>query len=115
MTSDGTRKGTVFVEEWFNDATSSEISDLVGVRGSLFFNVADDAHGEEPWVLPTTVPGGDERIVDNGSLGTSSTGSWRVSGSPSFYGANSLWAKATSIPCRRTLSWERAVERSRRL
>ena len=34
-----------------------------------------------------------EIIVDNGDLGTSSTGSWSTSSGPNPYGANSLWAR----------------------
>src|SRR5659263_94476 len=32
-------------------------------------------------------------IIDNGGGGTSSTGTWAVSGGTSPYGANSLWAR----------------------
>ena len=32
-------------------------------------------------------------IIDNGGSGTSSTGTWQVSGGTSPYGANSLWAR----------------------
>jgi hypothetical protein len=44
------------------------------------------------WFEPGPVPPL-THIIDNGDAGTSSTGSWAVSGGSSPYGANSLWSR----------------------
>jgi hypothetical protein len=49
-------------------------------------------------VLPPVGPPPFEIIVDNGDPGTSSTGTWLVSGGANPYGANSLYTKEASIP-----------------
>ncbi|MFC1676089.1 Ig-like domain-containing protein [Planctomycetota bacterium] len=53
--------------------------------------------------IPDTPPPADI-IIDNGDVGTSSTGSWQVSGGTGPYGADSLWSRDGS-----TYTWSFSV------
>jgi len=44
-------------------------------------------------LMPCRIASAQEIIVDNGELGTSSSGIWRVSSGPNPYGTSSLWAR----------------------
>lgn len=87
---------------WIDGTTSTTFSGkLSGLNPDSRYYFKAMAHNSKGWgsgqvrsfVTGAIVSDGSEIIVDNGSSGTSSTGTWGVSGGTGSYGSNSLWAR----------------------
>lgn len=59
---------------------------IIAAKGSTVSTCADA-------VKFSSVSTGSEAVLDNGGPGTSSTGTWSVSSSTGYYGANSVWSR----------------------
>ncbi|OHB58555.1 MAG: hypothetical protein A2Y07_05125 [Planctomycetes bacterium GWF2_50_10] len=94
--------GNVIGHEWssdldgvLSDANSFSKSNLREGNHTISYKVKDD---KDAWSEPITMSlqiaaQSVEMIVDNGEAGTTSTGTWQVSGGTTPYGGNSLWAR----------------------
>jgi lysophospholipase L1-like esterase len=102
FTGHGTDDGSVTEYEWtssingiLSNQSSFSTSSLTAGIHTISFRVRDD---EDVWSVPATqnltvgIPTV-ETIIDNGTSGTSFTGTWWVSGATDPYGANSLWSR----------------------
>lgn len=87
---------------WVDGTTSTTFSAaLTGLNPASQYYFQAQAHNSKGWgsgqvrsfLTGTATSGGPETIIDNGSYGTSSTGTWQVSGGTGSYGSNSLWAR----------------------
>jgi PKD repeat protein len=89
---------------WVNGTTATTFSTvLTGLSPNSRYYFQAQAHNSQGWgsgqvqsfvtAAATAPSGGSEIIIDNGSSGTSSTGTWGVSGGTGSYGTNSLWAR----------------------
>jgi ELWxxDGT repeat protein len=97
--TDGTAAGTMLVEdinpgedEEPGDPDSSQIDQMAGVNGTLFFQATDDTNGPELWKSDGTEPGtqilnGPDGINPTAGAGSSPYGMTAV-GTTLFFGAN---------------------------
>ncbi|MCG2711508.1 MAG: PKD domain-containing protein [Candidatus Omnitrophica bacterium] len=79
-----------------NTSASFSTSTLSAGTHKIYLKVQDNsgAWSEEVFQVVTIGDAPSEIIIDNGDSGTSSTGTWAVSGATNPYGVNSVWSRA---------------------
>ena len=108
--------GTVMAYSWrssidgdLSDSASFSTAALSEGYHTIFFSVQDDQGDWSPEVSQSLLIAGapTEIIIDNGTAGTSSTGTWSISGALNPYGADSLWSRSGA-----TYTWHATLPQS---
>jgi PKD repeat protein len=93
--------GTITAQQWESNidgvlSTKSTFTDVLSQGSHIISFKVQDNKGAWSTAASQTVlvtAASSQVIIDNGSSGTSSTGSWQASGAPNPYGTNSLWSR----------------------